>query len=77
MNNSDVRNLACAITLQAAKDYFATGVTQAKRQAILKELRSSWMDFITDGTSIAVADQLELRPDEIRARLRRDEEYVV
>lgn len=65
----NARQLAMAVTLQAAREYCNT-----KRDSILKELRSTWMDIITDGTSVIVAEQLELHPEEIRARLRKTPE---
>jgi hypothetical protein len=65
------RQLACAITYQAVKDY--CGATVHGRRAILKDLRSSWMDFITNGTSLTVADELEKHPTEIEARMRKME----
>lgn len=68
------RELTCAITMQAVRDYFAKDVTPKKRQTILKELRAPWMDFITDGMSTVVAEQLEKKPKEIAARLRRNKE---
>ena len=71
MTNAQARELACAITMQAVKDYFARNATVKKRREILKDLRSAWMDFITDGTSVAVADQLEKHPKEIAERMRR------
>lgn len=74
MTNADARNIACAITMQAVKDYFATGVTEKKKKTILIELRSEWMNFITDGMSLIVAEQLELHPEEIRERVRRESE---
>lgn len=77
MTNAQARNLACAITMQAVRDYFASGVTPKKQKEVLKDLRSKWMDFITNSTSIAVADQLELHPDEIRERVRRDNENML
>lgn len=70
MTDANIRNLACAITMQAVRDYFKT--TQKGKNKILKDLRSEYMDFITNGTSVTVADQLELHPNEIRERLRRD-----
>ncbi len=70
MNDAQARNLACAITMQAVRDYFNS--SDKGKQAILKDLRSSYMDFITNGTSVTVADQLELHPDEIRERVRHD-----
>ena len=70
MTNTHVRNLACAITMQAVRDYFNDGVTAARQQAILKELRSTYMQFITDGTSVTIAEQLEKNPKEIAERLK-------
>ena len=72
MKDTQARELACAITMQAVRDYFAPNVTEEKQKKILKELRSKWMDFITNGLSITVAKQLEENPDEIRERLRRE-----
>ena len=77
MTNTQAREIACAITMQAVRDYFATGVTEKKQETILRELRSNWMDFITDGMSIVVAEQLEKNPEEIRDRLRRNCEDMV
>lgn len=75
MNDTNIRNLACAITMQAVRDYFNS--SEKGKGKILKELRSKWMDFLTNGTSLAVADQLELHPDEIRERLQRDNANMV
>ena len=74
ITDADAKNIACAITMQAVKDYFATGVTEKKKQTILIELRSEWMKFIHDGMSLIVAEQLELHPEEIRERVRRESE---
>lgn len=64
----NLRQLACAITLQAVKDFCAG--TPANQRVILKELRSPYMDFITSGTSLVVADELEKHPEEIAERVR-------
>ena len=72
MKDTQARELACAITMQAVRDYFAPNATEEKQKKILKELRSKWMDFITNGLSITVAKQLEANPDEIRERVRND-----
>lgn len=69
MSDIGIRNLAAAINLQAVRDYLA-GTPEQKR-VILKDLRSTRMDFITRGQSVMVAEQLELRPDEIAENLRR------
>lgn len=69
MNDALARNLACAITMQAVRDYFSM---PKKQKSILADLRSEWMDFITNGMSVVVAEQLELQPDAIRKRLYSD-----
>ncbi len=74
MTKKSIRELACAILMQAVRDYVANGTTYEERQQILKDLRSTRMEFITNGLSIVTADQLELHPDEIRQRVRRDSE---
>jgi hypothetical protein len=74
MNDAQTRNLACAIIMQAVKDYFDANGKPKKQKIILKELRSKWMDFITNGTSVIVAEQLELHPEEIRERLQKHRE---
>ena len=74
MNDAQTRNLTCAIIMQAVKDYFDANGNTKKQETILKELRSKWMDFITNGTSVIVAEQLELHPEEIRERLEKHHE---
>ena len=76
MNDTNIRELTCAITMQAVRDYFDPKVTPKKRAAILKDLRSSWMEAITNGTSVLVAEQLELNPEVIAERLRRHHEIA-
>lgn len=71
MNDTNIRELVCAITMQAVRDYFNPKATPDKRQIILKELRSTWMESITNGTSVLVAEQLEKNPEVIAERLRR------
>lgn len=71
-----VRNLACAVMIQAAKDYCEQDDLK-KREKILKDLRSNWMETFTEGTSIVIAEQLELHPKEIAARLRQNYESLV
>ena len=70
----NIRNLAAAVMLQAVRDYFDWDATPEKRAVILKDLRSSWMRFLTDNMSVVVAEQLEKNPDEIRAIIKAEEE---
>jgi hypothetical protein len=72
VTDSAIRNLACAIVLQAVKDYFKT--TPQKQKVILKDLRSPYMDMLTNGTSVVVAEQLEKNPEEIAARIQQNHE---
>jgi hypothetical protein len=74
MTNENIQKLTSAILMQAVRDYVADGTTYEQRQQILKDLRSSRMELITKGFSIIVAEQLELHPNEIRERVRRDSE---
>lgn len=67
MTDQNIRNLACAIIMQAVKDYFQSASSQ--KAAILEDLRSPYMDMLSNGTSVLVAEQLELHPEEIKARL--------
>lgn len=67
MNDAQARNLVCAIIMQAVRDYLRSA--SKKKTLILKDLRSPYMDMISNGTSVIVAEQLELHPEEIRARL--------
>ena len=61
------RQLCFAIIKQAVVDYFDRDRNWEKKK-ILKDLRSDWMDFLTDGMSVLIARQLELHPQEIKAK---------
>ena len=69
MNEFAIRQLAAAVMLQAVKDYFDETYSQKKRKRIPQELRSRWMQDLTNGFSLIVVEQLELHPEEIRARI--------
>ena len=70
----NIKNLANAVLLQAAKDY--CDGNDRERKVILKHLRSEWMRFLTNETSIWVADQLENNCAEIAQRLKRYQDDV-
>lgn len=84
MSDANIRNLACAIIMQAVRDYFTKEEykTEAKteemfakkRKTILKDLRSPYMEMLSNGTASVVAEQLELHPEEIVARMRQHHE---
>lgn len=69
---NEYKNLVAAIMLQAAKDY--VDGTKAEQKQILRDLRSKYMTTLTDGQSAIIAEQLELHPNEIRQRLRKETE---
>lgn len=69
-----IRNLASAVLLQAAKDY--CNGTEKEREIILRELRSIWMRYLTDGTSVVVAEQLEKNWKAIAPRLEWDQQHT-
>lgn len=66
------RGLCMAILLRAVNDYLMAGDGN-KRKAILKDLRSEWCDFISNGLSIVAAEKLEKNPSVIKARLKKME----
>ena len=66
---SQIKNLAAAVLLQAARDYCYG--SEKQKQAVIKDLNSPWMDFLTQGQAKVVAQELERHPDEIKERLRR------
>lgn len=72
MTETAIRSMGAAITLQAVRDYFAC---PKKQEAILKDLRSPYMDMLTNGQSIVVAEQLVKNPADIKARLRKHHKY--
>lgn len=66
------RQLGFAVAARAVKDYFQGG--EGHKKVILRDLRSDWLMLLTDGASESFADQLELHPKEIQARLKKVEE---
>lgn len=86
MTDHAIRQLACAIILQAVKDYFikteyktvkkTEEMFDKKRKEIIKDLRSAYMDMLSNGQSVIVAEQLEKHPEEIAARLHKYDEEI-
>lgn len=72
----NAHQLIAAVLLQATKDYCRTR-SESSRDTIIKDLRSARLDNMSNGMSIIVAEQLELHPNEIRERVRRNCEDVV
>lgn len=71
MYEENYRQLGAAIGLQAVKDYAVE--TPAMQKKIIKDLRSEYMELITQGASVFLAEKLETDPDEIIDRVRKME----
>lgn len=70
MNTTEnYRQLGFKVALRAGIDYFQTA-SKKKRAEILRDLRSSWMDFITNGLSVALAEKLETSPTTVEKGLK-------
>ena len=86
MTDYAIRQLACTIILQAVRDYFikkeyktikkTEEMFDKKRKEIIKDLRSAYMDMLSNGQSVLVAEQLEKHPEEIAVRLHKYEEEI-
>ena len=68
MYEHDIRQLAAAVMLQAVKDYVEA--TKGGKIMILHDLRSGWMQTLSNGQSLIIAEQLEKHPDEIKRRIK-------
>lgn len=62
------KQLGCAIAIQAAKDYEAA--SPAQRRVIIGDLRSDYMDTITCGISLHLADALRRNPIAVIKRIK-------
>ena len=69
----NARQLFMAVLHKAVRDYCSSS-SETRCTAILKDLRSSRMDTLSNGMSIIVAEQLENNYDAIRARVLKEEE---
>ena len=69
MTDHAIRQLACAITMQAVRDYFIK-----KEYKTVK--KTDYMDMLSNGQSVIVAEQLEKHPEEIAVRLHKYEEEI-
>lgn len=63
-----IKNLASATLIEAAREYCEVETTQQKNK-IIKDLNTTWMDFLTDGMSINVARELQRNGPAIKKRL--------
>jgi hypothetical protein len=73
-NNDGYKELACAVMRETVREYFERGTTAKKQAQIIKELRSKWCEFLTDGLSIYLAEQLIKNPEAVHIRFRKEYE---
>jgi hypothetical protein len=66
------KRLGYAVLKQAIKDYI--DAPAERRKKILKDLKSPWMDWLTNGMSLVAAQQLKNNPRRIQAILSKCEE---
>lgn len=71
LNYGACKNLGCAIALQAAKDFFDS---PWESEGIINMLNSPYMNLITRGLSIKLAEKLISNPDEVKENLGMEEE---
>ena len=65
---NEIKQLAAAIMLQAAKDYFNT--SENGKKVIIDDLHSEWMLFLTDGQSKIISEKLLSDPEGIKTRIK-------
>lgn len=74
-----IRNLACAICLEAAKDYVGEVSSTTRdslpayffhKPTIIKDLKDSRMVSVSDGMSLTVADMLQTNAEQIKNNLK-------
>lgn len=63
-----IKALGTAVILQSVRDYMVA--SPQKQKVIIKDLKSEWVDFLTDGMSVVAAEQLQKNPEKISAKCR-------
>ena len=69
-----IETLASRTLLEAAKEYCEYGRTEGEKKSIIRDLKGEWMNFLTDGMSTVVAEELLKNEKEIAVRLKKIEE---
>lgn len=66
--DKSLKALGTAVVLQAVRDYMVS--SPQRQKVIIKDLKSEWVDFLTDGMSVVAAEQLLNNPEKISATCR-------
>ena len=64
------RELGATITYQAIRDFIENRKEPAKRAAIIKQLKTPYMDLISNGLAPILAQKLETNPREVCNRVK-------
>lgn len=81
MNNDIInecyKELCMRITYESIEEFIEKYGKEKAQNKIIKELKSPWMKFVSNGLSIILAEKLETNPAEICDRVKRlDEEDI-
>ena len=63
------QQLGYAVALQALRDYFNS--TPVGKNVIIKQLKSPWMNFITNNLAWRLAEELVKNPAEVKRRFKK------
>lgn len=75
MNTTEnYRQLGKAITYEAIREFIEKEDKPKEQAKIIRQLRSGYMDLISGGLSVILAEKLETNPEPICARVRKEEE---
>ena len=72
MLTSEYHNIGKAIVWELLKWYCEKGTSKATRKAIIKDLKSDYLDQFSDGMALVVAEHLEKNSKEIIERVRKE-----
>ena len=64
------RELGATITYQAIRDFIACRKEPAKQATIIKQLKTPYMDLISNGLAPILAEKLETHPREVCNRVK-------
>ena len=64
--NENYQQLGYAVAVQAIRDFF--NGSKKNKDAVIKDLKSPWMDLLTNGLSLHLAKELETNPKQVLRR---------
>ena len=69
--NHNYRQLGATITYQAIRDFIEAKSEPKKQTVIIKQLKSPYMDLISNGLAPILAEKLESNPNEVCDRVKK------